>query len=224
MNTTALIPVFSGTLPNYPFEVQLCNARDLHAYLQSAQQFADWIKNRIEQYGFTEGEDFCFINLRSKGRGGHNRTDYHLTLDMAQELGMVENNEFGRAIRRECIRIKKEYAATLAPKAKALPQKTKAITAVTEEFQARINKRAWELAGKSFDEYRARMMEDILLKSGSSKPEDWPHQWTPLETRKDVLKLIDSAAMMMEAVANSLRNRGIRLADLVGEEFPEKKY
>ena len=224
MNTNALIPVFTGTLQDQP--VQLCNARDLHAFLQVGKVFAAWIKDRIEQYGFVEGEDFilCFPNLESKRRGGNNRTDYHLTLDMAQELGMVENNEFGRAIRRECIRIKKEYAATLAPKAKALPQKTKSIPAVTEEFQARINKRAWELAGKSFDEYRARMMEDILLKSGSNKPEDWPHQWTPLETRKDVLKLIDSAAMMMEAVANSLRNRGIRLADLVGEEFPEKKY
>ena len=223
MNTNALIPVFAGTLQDQP--VQLCNARDLHIFLQVGKEFANWIKDRIEQYGFVEGEDYL-PNLanRSGGTAGRKRTDYHLTLDMAKELGMLENNEQGRQIRRYFIRVEKEKAATLAPKAKALPQKTTAITAVTEEFQARINKRAWELAGKLFDEYRVRMMEDILLKSGSNKPEDWPHQWTPLETRKDVLKLIDSAAMMMEAIANSLRNRGIRLADLVGEEFPEKKY
>lgn len=28
------------------------NARDLHAFLESKQQFADWIKGRISRYGF----------------------------------------------------------------------------------------------------------------------------------------------------------------------------
>lgn len=42
-------------------------------------------------------------------RGGNKKetTDYHLTLDMAKELSMVENNEQGRAARRyfiECER------------------------------------------------------------------------------------------------------------------------
>lgn len=30
------------------------NARDLHIFLESKQQFADWIKNRIRQYGFID--------------------------------------------------------------------------------------------------------------------------------------------------------------------------
>ena len=34
------------------------NARDLHAALQVGRYFANWIKDRIEQYGFVEGEDF----------------------------------------------------------------------------------------------------------------------------------------------------------------------
>lgn len=33
-------------------------------------------------------------------RGGHNAIDYHLTLSMAKELGMVENNAMGRKIRK----------------------------------------------------------------------------------------------------------------------------
>ncbi|KAA6205859.1 MAG: hypothetical protein DU429_01355 [Candidatus Tokpelaia sp.] len=38
----------------------------------------------------------CFPELESKGRGGHNRKEYALTLDMAKEMCMVERNEKGR--------------------------------------------------------------------------------------------------------------------------------
>jgi anti-repressor protein len=112
MNTT-LIPVFAGTLQNQ--SVQLCNARDLHAFLQVGKVFAAWIKDRIEQYGFVEGEDFilCFPNLESKRRGGNNRTDYHLTLDTAKELAMVENNEQGRLVRRYFIQLEREAGKSI---------------------------------------------------------------------------------------------------------------
>lgn len=32
------------------------NARDLHSFLESKQQFADWIKGRISKYDFVEGK------------------------------------------------------------------------------------------------------------------------------------------------------------------------
>ena len=38
--------------------VRLINARDLHESLQVGKFFANWIKDRIEKYGFVEGEDF----------------------------------------------------------------------------------------------------------------------------------------------------------------------
>ena len=37
-------------------------ARDIHTFVESRQEFANWIKNRIEKYGFIEGVDFL-INL-----------------------------------------------------------------------------------------------------------------------------------------------------------------
>lgn len=99
MTSTALIPVFTGTLQDQ--SVQLCNARDLHAFLQVGKDFSNWIKDRIATYGFIEGEDYS-PNLanRSGGTAGKRRTDYHLTLDTAKELSMVENNDQGRMARR----------------------------------------------------------------------------------------------------------------------------
>lgn len=120
--TTSLVPVFSGGLDGRT--QQLCDARDLHTFMNVGRDFSTWIKDRIEQYGFAEGEDyspiegnrygadddFCSPNPGSKNdrRGGHNRTDYHLTLDMAKELAMVENNEQGRQVRRYFIAMERQ--------------------------------------------------------------------------------------------------------------------
>lgn len=38
--------------------IETVNARDLHGFLESRQDFSNWIKNRIEQYGFVEGVDY----------------------------------------------------------------------------------------------------------------------------------------------------------------------
>jgi len=84
------------------------NARDLHAFLKIGRDFSNWMKDRIGQYGFVENQDFvCTPILASEGRGGGNRVDYHLTLDMAKELSMVERNEQGKQARQyfiECER------------------------------------------------------------------------------------------------------------------------
>lgn len=96
----ALIPVFSGALAGAT--VQLCDARTLHAFMQVRRDFSNWIKGRIRKFGFVVDEDFLSISrspeLASGNRGAS--IDYHLTLDMAKELAMVENNEHGRAARR----------------------------------------------------------------------------------------------------------------------------
>ncbi|WP_339053559.1 antA/AntB antirepressor family protein [Arsenophonus endosymbiont of Crataerina pallida] len=68
--------------------VQTVNARDLHAFLESKQEFANWIKDRIQQYGFIEHQDFL-INLSKTPNGGRPAKEYHISLDMAKELSMV---------------------------------------------------------------------------------------------------------------------------------------
>lgn len=85
---------------------RLVNARELHEFLNSKQEFANWIKNRIEKYDFEEGRDF--LTILSKSNGGRPSTDYGLTIDMAKELCMVENNDKGREARRYFIDMEKQ--------------------------------------------------------------------------------------------------------------------
>ena len=88
------------------------NARELHQFLESKQQFANWIQNRIEKYGFVENQDFCSFNkVIKRETGATTITEYALSVDMAKELSMVENNDKGRLARKyfiECEKIARE--------------------------------------------------------------------------------------------------------------------
>jgi phage anti-repressor protein len=104
--TQEIIPVGTGRLG---LEV---SSITLHGKLGSKQQYADWIKNRIKRYGFEEGIDF-FITLRKINsavkRAGRPTAEYIVTLDVAKELAMLEENEAGRAMRRYFIEVEKQY-------------------------------------------------------------------------------------------------------------------
>lgn len=91
--------------------MQLINSRLLHKKLGVASYHKDWMRRRIENYGFVEGQDyFCCTRMSGKkGSGGSNRKDYLLTLDMAKELCMLENNDIGKQVRKYFISIEKEY-------------------------------------------------------------------------------------------------------------------
>jgi phage anti-repressor protein len=76
------------------------DARDLHAFLKVGRDFSNWIKGRIEQYEFLENHDFVvFAGFDENPSGGRPSKEYALTLDMAKELSMVENNAQGRRAR-----------------------------------------------------------------------------------------------------------------------------
>lgn len=86
------------------------NARDLHRFLGVGRDFSNWIKGRITEYDFIEGQDFEILLANfgeQKGSGGHNKTEYALSLDMAKELSMVERTEKGRQARRYFIEMEK---------------------------------------------------------------------------------------------------------------------
>lgn len=101
---------------------QTVNARELHAFLEVGKVFAAWIQDRITQYGFVEGRDFALTVSKTGIRQNVIQKDYHLTLDMAKELAMVERNDKGKQARQyfiECER-KAKSAAPLIPQ--SLPE------------------------------------------------------------------------------------------------------
>ena len=54
-----LIPLHSQTINGNAIET--VSARELHAFVESKQDFSTWVKNRIEKYGFVENVDFSII-------------------------------------------------------------------------------------------------------------------------------------------------------------------
>ena len=97
-----LITITKATINNE--EVNAVNARELWEKLEVKTQFKDWMPRRIEEFGFEEGKDFSSILSKSHGRPSK---EYIISLDMAKELAMVENNEQGRRIRRYFIEVEK---------------------------------------------------------------------------------------------------------------------
>jgi len=97
---------------------QTVNARDLHTFLESKQDFSTWIKTRIEQYGFAEGVDYLLHKFMEQlPSGAKQKIDYHLTLDMAKEISMVERNDKGKQARQYFIACENRLRTLAAPAA-----------------------------------------------------------------------------------------------------------
>ena len=94
--------------------VETVNARELHAFLESRQEFANWIKSRIADFGFIDNQDFLTI-LSKTSNGGRPSREYYITLDMAKELAMIERNEQGRKVRRYFIECEKKLREVVQP-------------------------------------------------------------------------------------------------------------
>lgn len=84
------------------------SARDLHVFLESKQDFSNWIKNRIDKYGFIDGVDFqSFNNIIEREVGASKRIEFALSIDCAKEISMVEGNDKGKQARRYFIECEK---------------------------------------------------------------------------------------------------------------------
>ena len=106
-NIKDLLPIVQSDIGGA--EVNAVNARMLHAFLENKDRFATWIRDRIEQFGFVENQDFMTFSENSEK--GRPRKEYLVSTDMAKELAMVERNAKGKEARLyflECERKLKE--------------------------------------------------------------------------------------------------------------------
>ena len=88
--------------------IETVNARELHAFLEVKTRFNDWIANRISEFGFSENKDF--VSLTENLVSGGKKNVFHISIDMAKELSMLERNDKGKQARLyfiECERIAK---------------------------------------------------------------------------------------------------------------------
>ena len=87
---------------------QVVSARELHIFLESKQEFTNWIKKRINRYGLIEKQDFVsFDKVIKREIGSTTLTEYALTIDAAKELAMVEGNAKGKEARQYFINCEK---------------------------------------------------------------------------------------------------------------------
>lgn len=104
-----LIPVYKNNGNQH-----VVNARELHEFLEVGRDFTNWIKDRIEKYDFVENTDFI-IFAENGENSGRPKTEYILTMDMAKEIAMVQNNSKGSQARKYFIAVEKKFKQLVKP-------------------------------------------------------------------------------------------------------------
>lgn len=81
---------------------QAVMGRDLHTFLESKEQYTDWINRHIEKYGFSAGQDYLekSMNMPPAANGRvYTKADHILTLGMAIRVsGYVRTYNGERAV------------------------------------------------------------------------------------------------------------------------------
>ena len=117
------------------------------SFLESKQDFSTWIKNRIEKYGFVENQDFIKLHKKMElSKTGQIGIEYQISLDMAKELAMVENNEKGREVRQYFITCEKlaKQASTASLSEQLKIAQIGLLNRVLDEFGDKISPQARE--------------------------------------------------------------------------------
>ncbi|EAJ6962788.1 phage antirepressor Ant [Campylobacter jejuni] len=146
-------------------EINSVNAREIYKIINSEQEFANWIKNRISHYSFIENQDYIIELVYTKGRP---LKEYYVTLDMAKELCMVENNEKGRQARRYFIECEKRlknleqekmqklaFHQSLGYKSQLAQQK--------EKYENKIKALKYDLENKKELSFKRKLSKEELL-------------------------------------------------------------
>lgn len=128
-----LVPVYltdNGT--------KIVDGRELHAVLQSKQDFSTWIKKRLSECDAVENKDYELNhNFVEQVSGTKHRIDYTILLDTAKEMVMLERNAKGKQVRRYFIKVDEKYKEEKSTPL-TLQQQIQTIAKGTDELYQRV--------------------------------------------------------------------------------------
>ncbi|WP_375706464.1 antA/AntB antirepressor family protein [Bartonella sp. AA6HLJMS] len=119
--------------------VQTVNARNLHAFLEAKRDFSNWIKDRIIKYNLEEGIDYILTLAKTGERQNVVLKEYYLTLNVAKELSMLENNKKGREARLYFIKCERLLKQVVTPQVDY--SKPEALLGVLNHLQSQIEQK-----------------------------------------------------------------------------------
>lgn len=112
------------------------SGRQLHQVLGVKTPYSMWF-DRMVEYGFTENQDFLLNNsVKQTGRGGHNKIDHIIKLDMAKEIAMIQRTDKGKEVRTYFIQIEKDYNSPEKIMARALLMADKKVHKLEAQIEA----------------------------------------------------------------------------------------
>lgn len=112
------------------------SGRQLHEALEVKTPYSMWF-DRMVEYGFTENQDFLLNNfVKQTGRGGHNKLDHAIKLDMAKEIAMIQRTDRGKEVRQYFIQVEKDFNSPEKIMARALLLADKQIQKLETQIEA----------------------------------------------------------------------------------------
>lgn len=130
---------------------EVVSARELHEQLGVKERFQQWFRKRVGKYEFIEGEDFRYVKHfthRNQYGGELELQDYAITVTMAKELCMIQDNDIGKKVRRYFI------------------ERDKKLTAIENDIRKQINNGCIGGAqSKEFKKYPHAYVDEIMYKA-----------------------------------------------------------
>ena len=113
------------------------SGRQLHDALGVNSNYTTWF-DRMTDYGFIENQDYILLSNfgTQTGRGGHNKLDHIIKLDMAKEIAMIQRTERGKQVRQYFIQIEKDFNSPEKIMARALLMADKKIHKLETQIEA----------------------------------------------------------------------------------------
>lgn len=130
-----LLPLHENTIGGEL--IQTVNARELHSNLKVGRDFSNWLKDRVDEYGFVEGVDYIvFAKFGENPKGGRPQKEYALTISTAKELAMIERNDEGRRVRRYFIDCERRLVEVAPEQQRLALERWQAERAASKDYHA----------------------------------------------------------------------------------------